>query len=181
MNSHLVTFAIALLLSNNPLNAHTSSVQFLPDSTQSILTGSSDIEITEAISITSQALEGKIIKAEKKFAKERTYWEVEVISSIGSTVELKVSTEEDIIFGIAAEEGPFDYELTAGNGLKKFSEVRDIAESVSQSKILKWKLVEGKAGMQYHFWMFTKGGAAQLKIDAVTGERIMKKSGKKKK
>ncbi len=181
MNSHLVTFAIALLLSNNPLNAHTSSVQFLPDSTQSILTGSSDIEITEAISITSQALEGKIIKAEKKFAKERTYWEVEVISPAGSAVELQVSTEEHKILGIVSEEGPFDYELTAGDALKKFSEVRVQAESVSGSKVLKWKLVESKSGMQYHFWMFTKGGAAQLKIDAVTGERIMKKSGKKKK
>lgn len=45
---------------------------------------------------------------------------------------------------------------------------------MSASKVLKWKLVESKSGMQYHFWMFTKGGAAQLKIDAVTGERIMK-------
>jgi uncharacterized membrane protein YkoI len=181
MNNLLVTFAIALHLFHQPINAHLSSGHFLTDSTESTLTNTSDNEITEAISITSLALEGKIIKAEKKFAKDRTFWEVEVISPTGSEVELKVSTEEDIIFGIVAEEGPFDYELTAGDALKKFSEVRAQAESVSGSKVLKWKLVESKSGMQYHFWMFTKGGAAQLKIDAVTGERIMKKSGKKKK
>ena len=181
MNSFFVTFAVALFLFHQPLNAHPSSGHFLTDSTQSHLTSSSDNEITEAISITSLALEGKIIKAEKKFAKERTFWEVEVISPTGSTVELQVSTEEDKILAIIAEEGPFDYELIVGDALKKFSEVRAQAESVSASKVLKWKLVESKSGMQYHFWMFTKGGAAQLKIDAVTGERIMKKSAKKKK
>ncbi|MBK6879055.1 MAG: PepSY domain-containing protein [Ignavibacteria bacterium] len=181
MNSFFVTFVVALFLFHQPLNAHLSSGHFLTDSTQSHLTSSSDNEITEAISITSLALEGKIIKAEKKFAKERTFWEVEVISPTGSTVELQVSTEEDKILAIIAEEGPFDYELIVGDALKKFSEVRAQAESVSASKVLKWKLVESKSGMQYHFWMFTKGGAAQLKIDAVTGERIMKKSAKKKK
>ncbi|MBK6507695.1 MAG: hypothetical protein IPG02_19110 [Ignavibacteria bacterium] len=73
MNSFFVTFVVALFLFHQPLNAHLSSGHFLTDSTQSLLTSSSDNEITEAISITSLALEGKIIKAEKNLPKREHF------------------------------------------------------------------------------------------------------------
>lgn len=141
---------------------------------------SADSEILSVIESSLSAADGNIVKAEKKYARERVYWLVVMITDPGGEIRMHIDPDRKSVLEISAEEGPFDYEVIPGNGLINFSEARKSAESVAGSRVLKWKLVDAKAGRQYHFWMFTKGGAAQFKLDAVTGERIMKKQGKKK-
>jgi hypothetical protein len=179
MNILFALSASALLLLHQFSFTELPSEFHHSDSTQTLQSNSTG-EIEESIRIAYSAVEGKIIKAEKKYAKEKSFWEVVVITASGSEIEFQVSTDNRMILGITADEGPFDYELLPGENLIRFSDARSKAESASGSKVLKWRFVEGKSGMQYHFWMFTKGGAAQFKLDAVTGERITKKSAKKK-
>ncbi len=168
------------MLISDLVYCNTSIEQFHSDSTQ-LQSRTSINEIETAINLTASAVSGNIVKAEKKFARENIYWETEVITNSGSSLKLNIDVTGQRIFGIRSEEGPFDYELIAGENLISFSDAKQKAESASGSKVLKWKLVETKSGLQYQFWIFTKGGAAQFKLDAATGERIMKKSPKKKK
>ncbi|MBX7043800.1 MAG: hypothetical protein K1X85_12955 [Ignavibacteria bacterium] len=173
MNRTLLSLAFVFL---STLSAQSSSVR----DTVFKDPGSVDPEILSVIETSLSAVDGDIVKAEKRFSKERVYWLVVLITNSGGELRMHVDPEKNSVLEITDDEGPFDYEVIPGKDLVSFSEARKSAESVAGSRALKWKLVEAKSGMQYHFWMFTKGGAAQFKLDAVTGERIMKKQGKKK-
>ena len=180
MKTFLALRAIVILLILEFVSVKAASSNYLPDSSQAH-SGNSVSEIEKAINITAKAVNGNIVKAEKKFAKDNSYWETEVITNSGSSLKLNIDVSGQRIFGIKSEEGPFDYELIAGDNLISFSDAKQNAESTSGSKVLKWKLAETKSGLQYQFWIFTKGNAAQFKLDASTGERIMKKTSRKKK
>jgi len=180
MKTSLAFSAIVILFFQYCVNCKIAGASHRFDSSQTY-SGNSTSEIETALNVTAEAVIGNIVRAEKKFAKDNIYWETEVITNSGSSLKLNIDISGQRIFGIKSEDGPFDYELIAGENLISFSDAKQNAESTSGSKVLKWKLVETKSGLQYHFWIFTKGGAAQFKLDAATGERIMKKSPKKKK
>lgn len=138
-------------------------------------------EIITAVEIASAALEAEVVKAEKKFQGGTVYWKAEMLCTSGSEVRLLINIGGKRIAEASSEEGAFDYEFDPGGNLIPLSEAQSLAEKNAGRKILKWKLVENKAGSQYHFWLFTKGGAAQFRVDALTGEQISGKGGRKKK
>lgn len=174
MNTPVFTSALLICISFLLSGTFTSLAEAQSDSAFNT-THSSSSEILQAVKIAQASMSGSIVRAEKKFARERTYWRVDVITSSGAAVEIQIDLEEHRIIAVKAEEGPFDYGFEPGSGLTGLEAAKSKAESEAGSPVLKWKLVESAKGMQYHFWLFTKGGPAQYKLDAVSGERIVSK------
>ena len=146
--------------------------------TADTLTGSNSI--VQAIAIANSAVDAEIVKAEKKYVSERLVWRLNLQLPAGSALVLNISVNENRITDAKGDEGPFEYDFDPGQGLMRFSEAKASAEKESGAGILKWRLSESAAGFRYQFWIFAKGGPAQYKLDAKTGERIMKKKTRKK-
>ncbi len=157
-----------------------SSYSFSADHNDSIVSSVSTGSIHQAIEIAYSAIDAEVVRAEKKYVSERLLWRLNIQARSGSSIVMSILTGEGRITEVKSDEGPFDYDLDPGQGLIRFSEAKTVAEKEAGTVILKWKLAETSSGFQYHFWFFTKGGPAQFKMNAKTGERIMKKKGKKK-
>ena len=132
-----------------------------------------NVKIGNVIEYVGTIIEGDIIKAEKKFKKNIQIWKVDVHLPSGGFVEIEISASEKNILQIEADEGPFEYDLEPGDGMVSFNTAKKNAEDHSGLKILKWILKQNKEKYEYNFWVFTKSGKAQVKIDAGTGDLIL--------
>lgn len=138
-----------------------------------------NVKIGNVIEFVSTIIEGDIIKAEKKFKKNIQMWKVNVHMPSGGFVEMEISASEKKILQIEADEGPFEYEIAPGEGIVSFNSAKKNAEDHSGQKILKWVLKQNKEKYEYNFWVFTKSGKAQVKIDADSGDLILNNKKKK--
>lgn len=138
-----------------------------------------NVKIGNVIEFVSSIIVGDIIKAEKKFKKNIQIWKVNVHLPSGGFVEMEISASEKKILQIEADEGPFEYDLAPGEGIVSFNSAKKNAEDHSGQKILKWILKQNKEKFEYNFWVFTKSGKAQVKIDAGSGDLILNNKKKK--
>ncbi len=138
-----------------------------------------NVKIGNVIDFVGKIIDGDIIKAEKKFKKNIQIWKINVHIPSGGFVNMEISAADKKILQIDAEEGPFEYEIVPDEGIVSFNSAKRNAEEYSGQKILKWNLKQNRDKFEYGFWMFTKSGKAQVKIDAGTGDLIL--SNKKKK
>lgn len=137
-------------------------------------------DIKKVIEFTLTIYNGEIYKIEKKFKKEIPVWNIEMVTKTGGSLEFEISGADEKLLVIIADEGPFDYEINPGNEIIPFSSASKTAEEFTSQKVMKWKLVQVKEKYEYDFWLFTKTGKAQVRIDALTGEIITKRKSKKK-
>lgn len=116
----------------------------------------------------------EIIKIEKKYKNGNILWVTDLISAGGGSMRMEISSDKNEILYIYSSEGPFDYNIVPVDNGVSFDEARNTAERQSSKKILKWVFRKNKGKYEYNFWMFTKTGKAQLRIDAESGEIIVK-------
>lgn len=134
-----------------------------------------NVNIIEVIDFSLLLVSGEVIKIEKKFKKDSPIWKVSMITSSGGSIDLELSYKENKLLNAEADEGPFDYELSPEPSLVSFSTAKRTAEEYTTQKVLKWSLKQNREKMEYNFWLFTKTGKAQVKVDAESGEVITKK------
>ena len=136
--------------------------------------------IKDVLDFSFSIYNGEIFKIEKKFKKEIPVWNIEMVTKNGGSLELEISGAEEKLLAIVADEGPFDYEINPGNEIIPLSAAIKNAEEFTSQKVKKWKLIKFKEKYEYDFWLFTKSGKAQVRIDALSGEIITKRKSKKK-
>lgn len=135
--------------------------------------------IKDVLDFSLSIYNGEIFKIEKKFKKEIPVWNIEMITKTGGSLEFEISGAEEKLLEIIADEGPFDYEINPGNEIIPLSAATRTAEEFTSQKVMKWKLTQIKEKYEYDFWLFTKSGKAQVRIDALTAEIITKRKRKK--
>ena len=138
------------------------------------------LSIKDVLDFSFSIYNGEIFKIEKKFKKEIPVWNIEMVTKNGGSLELEISGGEEKLLEIIADEGPFDYEINPGNEIIPLSAATKTAEEFTSQKVMKWKLTQIKEKYEYDFWLFTKSGKAQVRIDALSGEIITKRNSKKK-
>ena len=138
------------------------------------------LSIKDVLDFSFSIYNGEIFKIEKKFKKEIPVWNIEMVTKNGGSLELEISGAEEKLLEIIADEGPFDYEINPGNEIIPLSAATKTAEEFTSQKVKKWKLIKFKEKYEYDFWLFTKSGKAQVRIDALSGEIITKRKSKKK-
>lgn len=136
------------------------------------------VPVKEAVDFVLDLLECDITKAERKFKKEIPIWKIDLITKERGTLEVELSSIDKSLLRINAAEGPFDYELKPEPNFISFSEAKKTAEEFTGQKILKWNYFKNKNIWEYNFWLFTKSGKAQVRIDAESGELIVSKKKK---
>ncbi len=136
------------------------------------------VSIKDAVDYAAHLLEGEIISAEKKFRKDIPIWKINLVTLQRGIIEFEISGLDKSLLRIDADQGPFDYNLKSDSTLLSFIAARKIAEDVNSQKILKWNFTKNKDKWEYDFWLFTKTGKAQVRVDAESGEIL---SNKKKK
>lgn len=151
----------------------TKSQHYFPDS---IATDA--VSIVDAINFALGYFEGTVTKAEKKFKKDIPIWEIDLITAERGSIELEISSSDKNLIKVISSEGPFDYEIKPDKNFIAFSSAKKTAEDLTGQKILKWNYYKNRSRWEYNFWLFTKSGRAQVRVDAETGEVV---SSKKKK
>lgn len=144
------------------------------------LKSDSDSGIIIVIESVRNLIQCEIQKVEKKVIKEIPVWKVNAIIFTGGSISFEFSFDEIELIQINADEGPFDYDLQPLKESVSFSSARITAENQSGLKTLKWCFKKVKQNWEYNLWVFTKSGKPQIRINAITGELIKKKSNKNK-
>ena len=139
------------------------------------------LTISEAVNFVMEISGGEVISAERKFKKSDPLWELILITSEGSFVKMEISFFDKTVLMMSSDEGPFTYDIKPSQDYISLFEAINIADSQSSQKVLKWKFLKVKDKWEYNFWLFTKSGKAQLRLDAETGEIITGKRTKNKK
>jgi len=161
---------------NTNLNYYKQTSLFFLDTNQN-----NSLTISDAVNFVKEISGGEVISAERRFKKSDPVWEIILISEEGSFVKMEISFYERTVYMMNSDEGPFTYDIKPATDLISLSEAIKIADSRSSQKVLKWKFLKVKDKWEYNFWLFTKSGKAQLRLDAETGETITGKKTKKNK
>ncbi|MEO8663961.1 MAG: PepSY domain-containing protein [Ignavibacteria bacterium] len=133
------------------------------------------ISITDAVDYAKRLMEGEIVKAERRFKKDIPFWKLDLVTGQKGIVEFEIALDEKNIIRIESGEGPFEYELVPAEKFVSFSKAKKAAEDFTGQKILKWNYFKNKSAWEYNFWIFTKSGKAQVRVDAESGEVIKNK------
>jgi len=133
------------------------------------------INIVEAVNFISEKSSGEIISAEKKFRKDNPFWELILFSESGSAVKLEVSCFERTILSMISDETPAAFDLRPSENFISLTEALKIVSEQTPQKVMKWKFHKVKDNWEYNFWLFTKSGKAQLRLNAESGEIISSK------
>ncbi len=136
---------------------------------------SKEVSIVDAINFALGLFEGSVTKAEKKFKKDIPIWEIDLITVERGSVEIEISSSDKNLIKVISDEGPFEYEIKPEENFIPFSSARKTAEEKAGQKILKWSYYKNRSRWEYNFWLFTKSGRAQVRVDAETGEVITTK------
>ncbi len=133
------------------------------------------VGIKEAVDYVLTLLNGEIISVKKEFKNGIPNWAIELITIDKGSLDIEISASEFFVIKITSDEGPFDYEIVPAKDHIPYSVAKRTAEESSGLKILKWNYYKNNSGWEYDFWVFTKSGRAEFRVDAVTGELIRKK------
>ncbi len=174
----IITLVIIISALNNSNSAGSNYLHFKYSETVNNFLDT-NVKIGNAIEYAGTIIVGDVVKAEKKFKKNIQIWILNIHLPSGGFVEMEISASEKKILQIKADEGPFEYDLEPGEGIVSFNSAKKNAEDHSGLKILKWVLKQNKEKYEYNFWVFTKSGKAQVKIDAGTGDLILNNKKKK--
>lgn len=131
-------------------------------------------KISDIADFISSLIKCEVVKIEKKYKSGNTIWVADILTSGGGSLRIEVNSDKKDILYISASEGPFDYNIVPDDNSVSFDEARITAEKQYSRKILKWAFKKNKGKYEYNFWIFTKTGKAQLRIDAESGETIVK-------
>lgn len=134
-------------------------------------------DIPEKIaSAVATLIDGTILHAEKEQEDDRLVWDILVETASGAKVFLVVTDDtEDLIFA-ADEKGPFDYDLTIGEGFLSLKTTIDLIEEEMQSETLYWyfEQIDYQGNMHWAFIVKVKnpvnGKYHRVTVDAMTGE-----------
>lgn len=143
-----------------------------------LLEAESRTGISKVIEMTQNLIQSDIQKVEKKVVKDIPVWKVITLTQSGGMIKFEFKFNEIELLQIDSEEGPFDYDLIPKKEFLSFATAKSTAEKHSGLKILKWSLKEIKQNWEYSFWVFTKSGKAHIRVNALSGEIIVKKSKK---
>lgn len=178
-----ITLVILISVLNNSNAPGNNNLHFKYSETANnfLDTNAKIADIADIIESAGKIIDGDIVKAERKFKKNILIWKINVLMSSGGFVNMELSAADKKILQIEAEEGPFEYELTPADGIITFNSAKKKSEEHSGQKILKWNLKQNKDKFEYSFWMFTKSGKAQVKIDAESGDLILNSKNSRKK
>jgi len=135
----------------------------------------SSISITDAVDYANMLMEGEIVKAERKFRRDVLFWKLDLVTSQKGVIKFEISLTDRTLIRLDSDEGPFEYEIKPGDEYASFSTAKNAAEVFTGQKILKWNYFKNKNSWEYNFWLFTKSGKAQVRVDAVSGEVIKNK------
>lgn len=133
------------------------------------------ISITDAIDYANMLMEGEIVKAERKFKKDIPFWKLDLVTDQKGVIGFEIALSEKNLIRIDSDEGPFEYEIIPKQDNVSFSKAKKTAEDFTGQKILKWNYFQNKKLWEYNFWLFTKSGKAQVRVDAESGEIIKNK------
>ncbi|MBK8981949.1 MAG: hypothetical protein IPM38_06415 [Ignavibacteria bacterium] len=133
------------------------------------------LSIVDAVNFISEKSHGEIVSAEKKFRKDNPVWEINLITEPGSAVKIEVSYFERSVLSMISDETPFTYDLRPSENFISLTEAIRIVSEHTQQNVMKWKFHKVKDNWEYNFWLFTKSGKAQLRLNAESGEIISSK------
>ena len=133
------------------------------------------ISISDAVDYARMLMEGEVVKAERRFKKDVPFWKLDMVTEQKGVVEFEISLTEKDLIRIDSDEGPFDYEIRPVEKYISFLYAKKSAEESTGQKILKWNYFKNKNSWEYNFWVFTKSGKAQVRVDAESGEIINNK------
>jgi len=160
----IITLVIIISALNNSNSAGSNYLHFKYSETVNNFLDT-NVKIGNAIEYAGTIIVGDVVKAEKKFKKNIQIWILNIHLPSGGFVEIEISASEKNILQIKA--------------IVSFNSAKKNAEDHSGLKILKWVLKQNKEKYEYNFWVFTKSGKAQVKIDAGTGDLILNSKRKK--
>lgn len=169
----VMLFLFLFVKGNGQSKYNQTTTNFLDTNTN--IKSVSQVSIKDAVDYVHSLIDGEIISAEKKFKKNLLVWEIKLITYHRGIILFEVSAIDKTLIKLSAEEGPFDYEINNSYGIVAYSIAKKTAEDQSGQKTLKWNFFRNKDKWEYNFWLFTKSGKAQLRIDAESGEIIKKK------
>lgn len=133
------------------------------------------LSIIDAVNFISEISPGEIVSAEKKFRKDNPVWELILLTEPGSAVKFEVSYFERTILSVISDETPVKYDLRPSENFISLSQAIKIVSEHTPQNVLKWKFHKIKDSWEYSFWLFTKSGKAQLRLNAESGEIISSK------
>lgn len=133
------------------------------------------LSIVDAVNFISERSRCEIISAEKKFRKDNPVWELILITETGSSVKLEVSYFERAILSMNSDESPSAFDLRPSENFISLTEALKIVSEQTPQNVMKWKFHKVKDNWEYNFWLFTKSGKAQLRLNAESGEIISSK------
>lgn len=106
--------------------------------------------------VTNKALaliSGTVIETEPELEEGVEAWKVEIRTENGAEVEVYCRQDNNALLRIDGETGPFDYNITPGNGLISFSQAQAGAAGVASGTLVEWQLrVEDKYN---NVWVYT--------------------------
>ena len=124
----------------------------------------------EASARALQIVDGQVTSTELDSSGVSNEWEVTVVTDGGGEVELEFDQVTGELVEIEGDEGPFDYEVTPGQGLISFSQAKDVAFNEAEGELISWELEQdGDGNWIYEFIMINDGQDFAIEVDAVTG------------
>ncbi|MEO8447309.1 MAG: PepSY domain-containing protein [bacterium] len=166
---------ILLLIFILPSGGRTEQIKYNQTSNNFLDTNTAElVKIFAALEFVSSIFAGEILKAERKFKKDIPVWEMDMVTTDKGIIEIEISAIDKSLQRIDADEGPFEYEIDPGESSIKYKAARKIAEEFTGQKTLKWNYFRNRNGYEYNFWLFTKSGKAQVRVNAETGEILTK-------
>jgi uncharacterized membrane protein YkoI len=105
-------------------------------------------------------------------------WKVAARLASGARVEFELLQSNGLIISIEGEMGPYDYDLTPGNGIVTFAAARAAALGAQAGTIIQWELdLEEGDRWEYEFYIRDAQGALwEVELDAKSGRVLERKS-----
>ena len=111
---------------------------------------------------------------------ERTLgtWKIGARLASGARVEFELLQSNGLVISIEGEMGPFDYDLTPGNGIVTFAAARSAALGAQGGTIIQWELdLEENDRWEYEFYIRDAQGAVwEVELDAKSGRVLERKA-----
>ena len=116
-------------------------------------------------------IEGEVIEAEIDTKHDRRAWKITLVTADGSEVEIILDEESLELIRISGEHGDFDYEVTPGDELLRFSEILERILDTGDEILIEWAL-DFTDDQRWVYKVVIVVGETEIyiKIDAATGE-----------
>lgn len=162
-----------------PLSASTVAAAGAPFSSSSAPVAPNGLPIDSATARVRTILPGATITAAVS-DEERSLptWKVKAQLASGARLEFELLQSNGLVVTIEGTTGPFDYDLTPGNGLVTFAAARTAALAAQAGTVVQWELeLEEQNKWEYEFYVRDAQGALwEIELDAATGRVLERKA-----